>query len=286
MTSETGDRLMAGSTGTGSGSASPRNASPGSASSGNNGARPGSKGLAAVRRAWSILGTADPLWAVCVDRDRRAGSWDVGEFMASGRAEAAAAMARLDQLGICQTRDAALDFGCGVGRVTAALGGYFGAVTGVDIAEPMLDRARSLLGGQPGCEFVGNDQPDLRAFADDSFDLVYCSLVLQHMPPALAAGYLREFVRVLRPGGGIVVVVPDAHRRTPKGLVYALAPQQLIGFVQRRLFGYPAGMRMHVLPVRRVRRIVEGAGARLVASDAELSVGPHWRGYRHVIAKG
>jgi SAM-dependent methyltransferase len=246
---------------------------------------PGGDSLAAVSRAWSILGAADPLWAVCVDRERRAGSWDVGEFMASGRAEAAAAMERLDQLGICQTREAALDFGCGVGRVTAALSGYFGTVTGLDIAEPMLARARSLLAGQPGCSFVGNDKPDLRAFADGSFDLVYCSLVLQHVPPALAAGYLREFVRVVRPGGGIVVVVPDAHRRTPKGLVYALAPQPLIGLVQRRLFGYPAGMRMHVLPARRVRHLVEGAGARLVASDPAPVVGPHWHGSRHFITR-
>ncbi len=269
MTSGTGDRLMAGGTSAGPGRADP-----------------GRSGLAAVSRSWSILGAADPLWAVCVDRERRAGSWDLEEFMASGRAEAEAAMERLEQLGICPVRDAALDFGCGVGRVTVALSRYFGAVTGVDIAEPMLDRARSLLSGQPGCQFVANDKPDLRAFADGSFDLVYCSLVLQHMPPALAAGYLREFVRVLRPGGGIVIVVPDTHRRTPKGFVYALAPQPLIGFVQRRVFGYPAGMQMHVLPARRVRRIVEGAGARLVVSDPELSVGPHWRGYRHVIAKG
>jgi ubiquinone/menaquinone biosynthesis C-methylase UbiE len=264
MTSGTGDRLIAGSTGTGS----------------------ASDGLGAVGRAWSILGAADPLWAVCVDRGRRAGSWDVDEFMASGRAEVGAAMERLEQLGLCQTRAAALDFGCGVGRLTAPLSGFFAEVTGLDIAEPMLERARALLAGQPGCRFIRSDEPDLRAFADGSFDLVYCSLVLQHVPPAVAAGYLREFVRVLRPGGGIVLVVPDSHRPTPQGMVYAVAPQPAIEFLQRRLFGYPAGMQMHVLPARRVRHIVEGAGARVVGSDPAPSVGPHWRGYRHFVARG
>jgi ubiquinone/menaquinone biosynthesis C-methylase UbiE len=269
MASGTDDRLTAGGSG----------AAPGIAS-------PGGNGLGAVSRAWSILGTADPLWAVCVDRNRKAGTWDLEEFMASGRAEVRAVMDRLDQLGIGPGRDAALDFGCGVGRATAALTAYIGAVTGVDIAEPMLDRARSLVPAEAGCGFVRNDRPDLRAFAGDSFDLVYCSLVLQHMPPALAAGYLREFVRVVRPGGAVVLVVPESHRRTPKGLVYSAAPQPLIGLLQRRLFGYPAAMQMHVLPARRIRRIVEPAGARVVGSDPAPVVGPHWRGSCHFIAVG
>jgi ubiquinone/menaquinone biosynthesis C-methylase UbiE len=239
--------------------------------------------LARVAGAWSTLGTADPLWAVCVDRERRGGSWDLGEFMASGRTEIASAIARLDQLGISPGRATALDFGCGVGRLTAALAGHFDMVTGVDIAESMLARARVLLADSPGCAFVRNDEPDLRIFADQSFDLVYSGLVLQHMPRSVAAGYLREFVRVVRPGGAIVIVVPEAHRKTPKGLVYALAPQPFIGLMQRRLFRYPAAMQMRVLPVRTVRRIIEPAGARLAGSDPAPSVGPHWRGLCHFI---
>jgi ubiquinone/menaquinone biosynthesis C-methylase UbiE len=192
-------------------------------------------------------------------------------------------MSRLGQLGIAPGRTAALDFGCGVGRLTAALADHFGTVTGLDIAEPMLARARDLLADSRRCTFVRNDRPDLRLFPDGSFDLVYSSLVLQHMPHSVAAGYLREFVRVVRPGGAIVIVVPQAHRKTPKGLVYALAPQPLIGVVQRRLFGYPAAMQMRVLPARKVRRIAESAGARLACSDPAPSVGPHWRGNCHFI---
>jgi ubiquinone/menaquinone biosynthesis C-methylase UbiE len=244
-----------------------------------------SNGLQAAGRAWDVLASTDPLWAVCVDRKRRAGSWDVDEFMASGRDEIAHALQRIDELGLGATRDSALDFGCGVGRLTAALGGYFASVTGVDIAEGMLARARTLLAGQPGCRLVRSDKPDLSDFAAESFDLVYCSLVLQHMPGRLAARYLREFVRVVRPGGAIVIVVPQSHRLTPSGVVYALAPQRLIGFVQRRLFGYPAAMQMRVLPVRRVRRVAGAAGASVIASDPAPCVGPHWHGYRHFVAR-
>jgi ubiquinone/menaquinone biosynthesis C-methylase UbiE len=241
--------------------------------------------LARLSRDWTKLGLDDPLWAVCVDRDRRGGRWDVAEFMASGRAEIAAALDRLDQLGIYPARSAALDFGCGVGRLTAALSDYFDSVTGVDISLSMLDTAAALLAGQPGCRVLHNASPDLRIFPDASFDLVYSSLVLQHMPRALACAYLTEFVRVTRPGGAVVILVPESHKPTPGGAVYALTPRCFTGVIQRKIFRYPAPMQMTTLPARRVRREVERCGARLVTSDPRSGVGEHWRMKCHFIAK-
>jgi SAM-dependent methyltransferase len=241
--------------------------------------------LARLSRDWTKLGQADPLWAVCVESGRRGGRWDVGEFMATGQAEIAAALDRLNQLGLGQLRTAALDFGCGAGRLTAALSGYFDSVTGVDISVSMLERANGLVAGQPGCTFVHNARPDLRVFPDASFDLVYSSLVLQHMPRALALAYLKEFVRVTRPGGAVVIVVPQAPKPTLSGAVYALAPPFVTGLIQRKLFGYPAAMQMTTLPTRRVRRVVELGGARLVASDPCAGMGEHWRMRCHFIAK-
>jgi SAM-dependent methyltransferase len=46
-------------------------------------------------------------------------------------------------------------------------------------------------------------------FADEVFDAVYCSHVLEHLPQREAASLLRNMHRVLRPGGVIRVVVPD-----------------------------------------------------------------------------
>lgn len=46
-------------------------------------------------------------------------------------------------------------------------------------------------------------------FADEVFDAVYCSHVLEHLPRQEAASLLRHMRRVLRPGGVIRVVVPD-----------------------------------------------------------------------------
>ncbi len=46
-------------------------------------------------------------------------------------------------------------------------------------------------------------------FADNSFDVVYHSHVLEHMPKAWGEFFIAECYRVLRPGGLLRVVVPD-----------------------------------------------------------------------------
>lgn len=233
-----------------------------------------------VRRDWTVLGTADPLWAVRVDPAKRRGGWDDDEFRADGVAEVDASMARLAELGIAPPRGHALDFGCGAGRLTGALARHFTEVVGVDISAPMLAEARRLDRSGGRVTFHHNDAPDLAAFDDDSFDLVYCDLVLQHVPPPLARGYLAELARVLRPGGAMVVGMPARERRTVKGLVFRYAPQPLIRLGQRLLLGYPAPMRMHTLPAEEMRRLLAARGVRVHAAEEYWS-GDHWQHLRY-----
>lgn len=138
------------------------------------------------------------------------GGWDEAEFFATGEREIAHVLGRLDELGIERPTGRALDFGCGVGRLTLALADRFDHVDGVDISPEMI----ALAEGHPGCEFHVNDEPDLALFADDTFDFVYSFIALQHMARELAEGYVREFVRVLKPGGVAVFQVPEGPDST------------------------------------------------------------------------
>ncbi len=246
---------------------------------------PGRNDLAALRRHWTKLGEVDPLWAVYVDPAKRDGRWDVDDFLATGRDEVAGLMHDLDRLGLEARRGEALDFGCGVGRLTVALSEHYETVTGVDVAPSMLGNAKRLHAANDRCEFVYNDRPDLSIFADDSFDLVYSSLVLQHMSPGLSDGYIREFVRVVRPGGVVALLVPERHLRTPRGLFYAYAPQVIIAWIQRTLFGFPAPMRMHTVPAARIGSLVEPLGGQVADSRPRPWPG-HWVMLAHYIRIG
>lgn len=162
--------------------------------------------LADLRRHWEELGRTDPLWAILNRRDLA-----LEDFFASGEAEIDAVMARLEELGLRVERGACLDFGCGMGRLTQALARHFDLAVGVDIASAMIEQARrhNRLGDR--CRFLVNEGEDLRQFPDASFDFVYTRLVLQHMEPGYAIGYISEFLRVLRPGGVAVFQVPSHY---------------------------------------------------------------------------
>ncbi|MBK3579020.1 class I SAM-dependent methyltransferase, partial [Streptomyces sp. MBT65] len=97
----------------------------------------------------------------------------------------------------------ALDAACGTGRHTAHLHGLGHQVTGVDASPAMLARARERL---PDVDFHEGDLHRL-PLPDNAVDTVVCALALAHLPELTPA--LREFARVLRPGGHLVV--SDAH---------------------------------------------------------------------------
>jgi SAM-dependent methyltransferase len=238
-------------------------------------------GLDEVRRDWTRLGEQDPLWAVCVLPDKKDGGWDPAEFLATGEKEVAAGMGWLTSLGLPPHYGRALDFGCGAGRLSRALRSYADAVTGVDISEPMLRQAKVLA---PDCSFVLNPSSDLSVFADGSFDLVYTALVLQHLPRLLVEGYLREFLRVLAPGGIAMVQVPTRPLWTAKGVLWRWAPHRLLRWGQTRLLKYPAPMRMTALPPADLRAIVAAAGGEVVGSEADLDT-PDWRCDRYALRR-
>jgi SAM-dependent methyltransferase len=164
--------------------------------------------LRRLQRNWELLARNDPLWAVLTAPEFRGGDGDVAEFFEQGRSTVAGVLSHLDDLGLAPARGRALDFGCGVGRLTQALADHFERCDGVDIAPAMLEKARSHNRHGDRCTYHLNVVDDLCLFDDASFDLVVSALVLQHMEPRHATRYLAEFVRVLRPGGALFVQVP------------------------------------------------------------------------------
>jgi SAM-dependent methyltransferase len=95
-----------------------------------------------------------------------------------------------------------LDVGCGTGTMLSYLADY-GKAQGVDIDEEAIGYCR-----ERGLTDVRLGSAETLPFEDGSFDLVTALDVVEHLDDDLAA--LREFRRVLRPGGTLLVTVP-AH---------------------------------------------------------------------------
>lgn len=95
-----------------------------------------------------------------------------------------------------------LDIGCGPGTITVDLATHVpqGRVIGLERAAGVLDQARALAEerGLQNIHFVTGDANEL-TYPDDSFDVVLCHQVLQHVKDPV--GVLREMRRVVKHGG-------------------------------------------------------------------------------------
>ncbi|WP_344884461.1 class I SAM-dependent methyltransferase [Allokutzneria multivorans] len=96
-----------------------------------------------------------------------------------------------------------LDVGCGCGVPVArdlVRGGH--RVTGVDISEEQIRRARSFV---PEATFVRVDASEAE-FPDASFDAVVCLYVLFHLPLSEQGELLGKIARWLKPGGWLLLL--------------------------------------------------------------------------------
>ena len=234
--------------------------------------------LARSRIHWEDMGTLDPYWAILSEPNKRDGRWQLAEFFATGEAEISQLMYQAGQLGFPLRRDRALEFGCGVGRLTRALTRYFGQVTGIDISEPMVSKAMAL-DSSARCAFVLSDSPVL-PFRSNSFDLVLSAIVLQHVPePRTIRSYITEFSRVLKPGGLIAFqlpsYVPVRRRLQARRRLYAWL--RIAGISEEVLYNR---LRLHPIPMNflsehEVHKLLERNQCRVLLTVRDGRAGAH-----------
>jgi SAM-dependent methyltransferase len=105
-----------------------------------------------------------------------------------------------DTVGV-RPQDTFLEIGCGVGRVGRVLSPFVHQWIGCDVSANMLRLAGRRLIGLPNIRFQEISGYDLRPIADDSIDVVYTTVVFMHLEEWDRYNYVREAMRVLKPGG-------------------------------------------------------------------------------------
>jgi SAM-dependent methyltransferase len=149
------------------------------------------------RRFWQQAAAIDPVRAIADQETPET-------FEVSGRSDADRVWETLPDGGAV-----VLEIGCGTGRVIQHLAGRYRQVHGVDISSEMIRQGRRRLAHLANVHLQEGNGYDLEPFADDSMDLVFSYLALQHMPKTVAYNYLLETRRVLRQGGLFLFQVPN-----------------------------------------------------------------------------
>jgi SAM-dependent methyltransferase len=132
--------------------------------------------------------------------------WSAGKQTFSGSNQGYAPNLRRwmsEELGDMPKTSPVLEVGCGDGSFTADLANKFSNVTAIDISAGQLaENAKRM----PAIKFQQHDVSETFPFPDASFDVIWCSEVLEHLfEPAFA---LREMHRILKPNGRLLVTVP------------------------------------------------------------------------------
>jgi SAM-dependent methyltransferase len=245
--------------------------------------------MAKNERAWEDWARIDPLWAVVTASDKKHGRWDLDEFFRSGQDTIDSLIEEGAAYGVPAHCGRALDFGCGVGRLTRALGTHMTHVLGLDVSGLMIEQAMVLNSGRSGIEFAVHRDADFHVIEDNSLDIVCSLLVLQHIPSiALIENYLREFARVLAPGGFLFMNLPVGVPSPDLSLRGRLRPRTRFPTFLRRLgvspallyrhFNWNPDMPMNALPIERVRSILTEAGGRVLESRVDDDGGGVYQG--------
>ncbi len=209
-----------------------------------------------MRRDWDGRARKDAFHYIAAWRE----GWDAEAFFASGeddyRRFVEPALARQR----CEPRAmTVLELGCGAGRMTRSFACRFARVVACDISAEMLRRAQTLLADFSNIVWIQGDGSSLSGVESNSMGFVFSYIVLQHIPAeTLVLQYVREMLRVLKPGGWFLFQLNSG--RTPT-----------MNLTGRVLWGLVDGFWALGLP-RVSRAIAAAAGL-----DPEIA-GKSWRG--------
>lgn len=241
-----------------------------------------------LQNNWDAFGKTDPFWAIVSNPKKKNNKWKRDEFFETGKTEINRVMKRVEEAGWQFPRKRALDFGCGVGRLTQALSSYFDEVSGVDIAPSMITLADEYNQYFQKCRYYQHSSNDLSIFPDNYFDFIYSNITLQHMEPKYSSIYIKEFIRVTSPGGLIVFQLLSRKKHimqgkiTLKQAVILLIPQFIFNTLLK-ICNKPI-MEMYGMPKKDVVELIAKNKAKILSIDDNRNAGA-WESFLYFVEK-
>jgi SAM-dependent methyltransferase len=209
-----------------------------------------------IRSTWERLGSTEPHWSVLsADRFTQKNlQQNKEEFYSSGHKNVLLIERILARYDIPCRFERAIEFGCGVGRVTVPLAAKCTELYAYDISEPHLQAARQLANehGVKNIKFVRLSSPEDSIIGEADF--LYSELVFQHNPPPIIRSIVAAALGSLRPGGVALFQVPTYR------VNYTFDLKKYLSNIEA-----PTGeIEMHCIPQSEVFRIAEEKKCRVL----------------------
>lgn len=228
---------------------------------------------------WNTFGKTDPMWAVLTDPSKKNNGWKPGEFFETGINDIDNIFRYTENLRLKIKPGRALDFGCGVGRLSQALAMKFNEVYGVDIAPSMIESANYYNRFNKKCKYILNSNSDLSFFPENYFDFIYTIITLQHMKPVYSEKFIKEFMRILKPEGILIFQIPS---RRINEYVPVLEES---GNPSNTFDPENPVMEMHGIYKDNVLKILNNNNGEVVHIENDTSLGNDWESFRYCVKK-
>lgn len=209
-------------------------------------------------------------------------------FFARGKLDVERILDIISARGVKVRYGKALDFGCGMGRLSRALAEKFEQTTGVDVSEVMVQLAAESNVGFDSLSFRHNGAGNLKQFESGEYDFILSMIALQHNPPFLIKNYVHDFCRMLAPGGVLIFQVPSRPDNSLTGrlLHLPLFLRKGIRKVLALLRRQPQFiMEMHGVPSRDIVDILDDNGLKVVEIIESSWAGKGWDDHIYLAVK-
>jgi SAM-dependent methyltransferase len=171
---------------------------------------------------WRELACSDPYWAVLSLPEYRAGAMTPearAQFFATGEGHIGHVLNRCRQLNPGFAPKVALDFGCGVGRLSRAMLRLGMKVFAVDISSEMLALCKENCARDGLHELTAIASDDTLSGVTEQVDFAVSTITFQHIHPARGIILFEALLGKLRAGGmfWVHLLFGDGRRNGPGG---------------------------------------------------------------------
>lgn len=226
-----------------------------------------------LRDTWEAFAESNPMWSILTKGESIDYQWDENEFFESGKNAINRFLNQMNHAQLDPLRSKALDFGCGIGRLTLNLADIFTEVHGIDISKSMIEKAEFYCKkrNKENCFFHVNTKGDLSVYEDDTFDFIVSMITLQHMKQEYSTAYLLEFIRILKPGG----------------LLFFQLPNEITNLASYNKFeqGMTPEMEMYGIKRTELIELIESMHAKVKVCIEDSACGSIIRSFRYIVEK-